>query len=72
MPCINDVSRKNFALVDDTSLSFRNVARELDKAIAKRGILKTFSDTGTKFTNLAIINWLQDKSIDCSRYPVQM
>lgn len=42
MPCINDVSRESFARANDTSLSFRNGARELDKAIAERDILKTF------------------------------
>ena len=39
----NGVSRESFARANDTSLSFRNVARELVKAIDGRGMLNTFS-----------------------------
>ena len=53
------------ALVVDTSLSGRRVARELDVIIARRGRpLTVVSDNGTEFTSMAILHWSQDRGID--------
>ena len=52
-------------LVADTSLSGKRVARELDRAIAERGMPKTIvSDNGTEFTSMATLKWVQDTGID--------
>ena len=61
---IDDFSRRCLALVADTSLSDRRVARELD-AIAVAGALPTtvVSDNGTELTSMAILRWSQDHGV---------
>ena len=62
---VDDFSRENLVLVADTSLSGKRVARELDRAIAERGMPKTIvSDNGTEFTSMATLKWVQDTGID--------
>ena len=62
---VDDHTRECLALVADTSLSGRRVARELDAVIARRGRPETVvSDNGTEFTSMAILRWSQDRQID--------
>jgi putative transposase len=62
---IDDFTRKNLALVVDTSLSGARVAFELDAIIAVRGKpLVIVSDNGTELTSLAILRWAQDRQIE--------
>lgn len=63
---IDDYSRECLALVADTSLSGRRVARELNIIIAGRGAKpKTIvSDNGKEFTSMAILQWSQETKID--------
>lgn len=62
---VDDYSRENLALVADISLSGHRVVRELDGIIAERGMPKTIvSDNGTKFTSMAILQWVQDTGVD--------
>jgi putative transposase len=62
---IDDFSRENLVLVADTSLSGQRVARNLDRVIAERGMLKAIvSDNGTEFTSMAILKWVQETGID--------
>jgi putative transposase len=62
---IDDCTRECIALVADTSLSGRRVARELHKIIAQRGSPKMIvSDNGTEFTSNAILNWADEAKVD--------
>lgn len=62
---VDDFTRECLALVADTSLSGRRVARELDLVIAARGRPITIvSDNGTEFTSIAILGWSQEAKID--------
>ena len=62
---VDDHTRECLALVVDTSISGRRVARELDTIIARRGRpLTVVSDNGTEFTSMAILRWSQDRGID--------
>jgi len=62
---VDDFTKENVALVPDTSISGLRVTRELDQAIAERGLPKTIvSDNGTEFTSMAILKWVQDNGID--------
>jgi putative transposase len=62
---VDDHTRECLALVVDTSISGRRVARELDAIIARRGRpLTVVSDNGTEFTSMAILRWSQDRGID--------
>lgn len=62
---VDDCTRENLALIADTSLSGLRVTRELDQAIAERGMPGTIvSDNGTEFTSMAILKWVQDTGID--------
>ncbi len=62
---VDDFTKENVALVPDTSISGLRVTRELDQAIAERGMPKTIvSDNGTEFTSMAILKWVQDNGID--------
>ena len=57
---VDDFTRECLALVADTSLSGRRVARELETVIARRGKPRTIvSDNGTEFTSMAILKWSQ-------------
>ena len=61
---VDDFTRECLALVADTSLSGRRVARELDAIIARRGRPKTcVSDNGTEFTGMAILAWSQERAV---------
>ena len=62
---VDDFTKENVLLVPDTSISGLRVARELDQAIAERGMPKTIvSDNGTEFTSMAILKWVQDNGIN--------
>jgi putative transposase len=58
-------TRECLALVADTSLSGRRLARELDAVIARRGKPRTIvSDNGTEITSMAILEWCQSTHVD--------
>lgn len=62
---IDDCTRECIALVADTSLSGKRVARELHQIIAQRGSPKMIvSDNGTEFTSNAILNWADEAKVD--------
>lgn len=62
---VDDFTRECLTLVADTSISGVRVARELDVAIARRGLPRTcVSDNGTELTSMAILAWSQDRRID--------
>ncbi len=62
---VDDFTRECLALVADTSLSGRRVARELDAVIGRRGRPRTcVSDNGTEFTGMAMLAWSQARGID--------
>ena len=62
---VDDFTRECLALVADTSLSGRRLARELDTVIARRGRPRTIvSDNGTEMTSLAVLKWCQDSQIE--------
>jgi putative transposase len=62
---IDDCTRECIALVADTSLSGRRVARELHQIISQRGSPKMIvSDNGTEFTSNAILNWAEEAKIE--------
>jgi putative transposase len=62
---VDDFTRECLALVADTSLSGRRLARELDAVIARRGKPRTIvSDNGTEMTSMAILEWCQKTNID--------
>src|SRR5205823_460960 len=59
---VDDCTRECLALVADSSISGRRVARELDDVIRRRGQPSTIvSDNGTELTSNAILSWA-DKS----------
>jgi putative transposase len=60
----DDCTRECLALVADTSISGRRVARELDAIIAWRGKPSMIvSDNGTELTSNAILEWADDRKI---------
>ena len=62
---IDDFSRKNLALVADTSLSGGRVARELTALVERYGKpLMIVSDNGTEFTSHAILKWADEMKIE--------
>ena len=62
---VDDFTRECLALVADTSLSGRRLARELDAVIARRGKPRTIvSDNGTEMTSMAILEWCQTTHVD--------
>ena len=62
---VDDFSRECLALVADTSLSGKRVARELDTIGARRGLpLTVVSDNGTELTGTAVLRWSQDRIVD--------
>jgi putative transposase len=62
---IDDCTRECLALVADTSLSGRRVARELHQIVAQRGSPKMIvSDNGTEFTSNAILIWADEAKVD--------
>jgi putative transposase len=55
---VDDYTREALAMVVDTSIGGRRLARELDALIARRGKPATIvSDNGTEMTSRAILNW---------------
>lgn len=61
---VDDFSRECLALVADTSLSGKRVARELDAIGARRGLPRTVvSDNGTELTGTAILGWSQQRGV---------
>src|SRR6478672_1660266 len=55
---VDDCTRECLALIADTSISGRRVARELDNVIRRRGRPRTIvSDNGTELTSNAILSW---------------
>ena len=61
---IDNCTRECLALVADTSLSGRRVARELDAIIRQRGRPDTIvSDNGTEYTSNAILGWADDTGV---------
>ena len=62
---IDDCTRECIALVADTSLSGRRVARELNQLMLQRGTPKmVVSDNGTEFTSNAILNWADEAKVE--------
>jgi putative transposase len=62
---VDNFTRECLALVPDTSISGRRVARELDAIVATRGRPRTcVSDNGTELTSMAILTWTQDRRVD--------
>ncbi|MFD1304194.1 IS3 family transposase [Methylobacterium marchantiae] len=62
---VDDCTRECLALVVDTSLSGRRVARELDQIIAGRGKpLMIVSDNGTELTSHAILRWQEERVVE--------
>jgi putative transposase len=62
---VDDFSRECLALVADTSLSGKRVARELDALIATRGKpLMIVSDNGSAFISRAILTWTQANGVE--------
>jgi putative transposase len=62
---IDDCTRECIALVADTSLSGRRVARELNQLMLQRGVPKmVVSDNGTEFTSNAILNWADEAKVE--------
>ena len=60
----DDCTRECLALVADTSISGRRVARELDAVIAWRGRPTTIvSDNGTELTSNAILEWVDARQV---------
>ncbi len=61
---IDNCTRECLALVADTSLSGRRVARELDAIIANRGRPDMIvSDNGTEYTSNAILAWADETGV---------
>jgi len=62
---VDDFSRECLALVPDTSLSGKRLARELDVIIQTRGKPVTIvSDNGTEMTSSAVLKWCQKTKVD--------
>jgi putative transposase len=60
----DDCTRECLALVADTSISGRRVARELDAIIAWRGRpAMVVSDNGTELTSNAILEWSDERRV---------
>ena len=61
----DDCTRECLALVADTSIGGRRVARELDAIIGWRGKPATIvSDNGTELTSNAILEWADQRKVD--------
>ena len=61
---IDDVTKECLAVIADTSISGRRVARELDAVVAWRGRPDLIvSDHGTEFTSNAMLAWSQERRI---------
>jgi putative transposase len=62
---VDDCTRECLALVADTSISGRRVARELDDIIRRRGKRPDtiVSDNGTELTSNAILGWADETGV---------
>jgi putative transposase len=61
---MDDFSRECLALVADSSMSGRRVARELDRLAELRGLPRAIvSDNGTELMSHAIVRWQQDRRV---------
>ena len=61
---VDDCTRECLALVPDTSISGRRVARELDRVILRRGRPGVIvSDNGTELTSNAILGWADSTGV---------
>src|SRR5438270_493907 len=62
---VDDCTRECLALVADTSISGRRVARELDDIIRQRGQRPDtiVSDNGTELTSNAILSWADETGV---------
>ena len=61
---VDDCTRECLALIADTSISGRRVARELDDIIRQWGRPKTIvSDNGTELTSNAILGWTDETGV---------
>ncbi len=61
---IDDCTRESLALIADTSLSGRRVARELDSLVRLYGKPATMvSDNGTELTSRAILEWQNETGV---------
>jgi putative transposase len=61
---VDDCTRECLALIADTSISGRRVARELNDVIRQRGCPKTIvSDNGTELTSNAILSWADETGV---------
>jgi putative transposase len=62
---VDDCTRECLALVADTSISGRRVARELDDTIRRRGQRPDtiVSDNGTELTSNAILGWADETGV---------
>ncbi len=61
---VDDFSRECLALVADSSLSGRRVARELDRIVELRGLPhRIVSDNGTELTSHAMLRWQEDRGV---------
>jgi putative transposase len=62
---VDDCTRECLALVADTSISSRRVARELDDIIRRRGRRPDaiVSDNGTELTSNTILNWADETGV---------
>jgi putative transposase len=61
---VDDCTRECLALVPDTSISGRRVARELDHIVHQRGRPRTIvSDNGTELTSNAILGWSDETKV---------
>lgn len=62
---VDDFTRECLALVVDTSISGRRVARELTTLIERRGKpCMIVSDNGTEFTSNAILGWTDETGVE--------
>jgi putative transposase len=62
---VDDCTRECLALIADTSMSGRRVARELDDIVRRRGRRPEtiVSDNGTELTSNAILSWADEASV---------
>ena len=61
---VDDFTRECLALIVDTSISGRRVARELDAIAGGRRLpLMIVSDTGTELTSHAILRWQEERGV---------
>jgi putative transposase len=61
---VDDCTRECLALVADTSISGRRVARELDRLVASRATPTAIvSDNGTELTSNAMLRWSDERRV---------